>query len=413
MRLKHYDFSLYNGAVTGPHRNPGLSIQRCFMSRPDGLQSPLCAASKAQESPRKLLRKGLLTFCVVLLWLVGPAAVLQAQGPPTVKPGETITFSQTDAIGGGFDEGKGCVCFPLRCDLNTAASCSADAEGTPDQPFDTAKPLSAFVTATGRGRRAVSEIGQFNDFEVDPGKRLDALLPAQVSGSVDVNGFLALVGVGQVKAVVKLEVRDVTDDPQGEGELLKTHTISTNSLLGSFSPSAGAGLKIDGGAPHGASIGIVGPSLNFGIKAQKQFVRDGGRFLFDVLLRRGRRYRLMLKARNSVQLGAGLKHGLAIASFYSPDDPLLCLTAPLAPSCGPGVPNLVDRQNWLAQLGHLAEFDLPDIDLPFLESLPFTKTGRGLRLFEDPGSQPLMKALELASELNIPTSFNGLTGVCT
>ncbi len=27
MRLKHYDFSLYNGAVTGPHRNPGLSIQ--------------------------------------------------------------------------------------------------------------------------------------------------------------------------------------------------------------------------------------------------------------------------------------------------------------------------------------------------------------------------------------------------
>ena len=186
MRLKHHGFSLYNGAVPGPHRNPGLSIQRCFMSRPDGLQSPLFAASKAQESPRKLLRKGLLTFCVVLLWLVGPAAVLQAQGPPTVKPGEIITFSQTDGIGGGFDD-EACACFPLTCDLNIAASCSADTEGTPNEPFDTAKPLSAFVTATGRARRAVSEIGQFNDFEVDPGKRPDALLPAQVSGSVDVN----------------------------------------------------------------------------------------------------------------------------------------------------------------------------------------------------------------------------------
>ena len=284
------------------------------------------------KSPKMGLRGPMLRltaapFLIALVFLLDLPCV--AQAVPTLRPGETHLFTDPDGVDGDCTESEVLL-------LAYGAAC-----GVASPP---STPLSGFVEASRRFRRASYEVFQYNEFTVDATSRPGSLLLAQVSGKAFVRGFLAIVGVGQTSSDVVLKLLDVTNDPDN-GEVVKAHTISRSELEGSFDPGLGLDLKVEGGAPY---IGVGGGNkIDFKIKASKKLVRANVDFGFDTLLRRGHTYRLQLESKGFAKMGA--MPGLAVASFGSLLDT---------------IPNVIDRTWWLDALGPVELPRIPIIHLP-------------------------------------------------
>ncbi len=159
-------------------------------------------------------------------------------------------------------------------------------------------------------------------------------LRAQVSGQFDLRGYLALLGVGQIKAVVSLSVEDLGhidgDDPHSldPGEPVAGKRLFERELTASFDPSLGMSFGLQGGSDfEGMSTGV---DSTFGVNMQKLNILETNLdFGLDVLLRRGHRYRFVLALDASAGMhaaGLGLGdeqngstdaavQGKAIASF--------------------------------------------------------------------------------------------------
>lgn len=245
-------------------------------------------------------------FCSPLL--VGPAWG-QKPGPPTlvpplVVPGQTYVFGPRDSLEGTCDTSL--APFQSNCVIDTAAP-----PGT---------PLSSFVVARNRLSRATAEIRQTHDFVLEAGWGAGRQLDARVTGTVDVRGFLLMIGIGHANVEVVVELLDVTDPltPLVVG----CTTIASHELVSQFSPGVGFGLDIEGGAPYiggGASICASVP-LYF----QIQPVRDSVDFVLDATLRRGNAYQLVVRAGSEAEVAAtglgvgGPFGGRAVASFFDP-----------------------------------------------------------------------------------------------
>jgi hypothetical protein len=276
-------------------------------------------------NPQLLFRLFLFAMAGLLLSGIPDSA----QSMTTLFPGDTFLFTAPDKVDGGCIESNTII-------GSIGANC-----GTSSPPTI---PLSGFVDASLRFRRASYNLFQYNDFVIDGELRPDSLLPVQISGSANVRGFLAIVGVGQASANVVLKLLDITDGPEA-AIAVKTYKISSFNLEGTINPSYGLQIKIEGGAPY---IGVGGGNaIAFSLKAGKKIVRDRVDFGFDALLRRGRTYRLQLESTGFVKLGA--LPGLALASFGS-----LFET----------IPNVIDRNFWLNALGSVELPDIPVINLP-------------------------------------------------
>lgn len=296
---------------------------------PSASSSMLGWSTSATHSPgRHGCRAGARAVAILMTFvLFALGAPVEAQETDLVKPGETLEIVVAPEIGGGCKDDPflvGSICLPLSIN-----------------PQD---PLRGSVTAILPFRRAEGVFLQFNDFEVDGGRRPETLLAAHFSGAVDIKGFLALVGAGEVTAQVVAKVLDITEDPEN-GAVIKTHAVAKYELRGRLSPNLSVGLKAQGGAPF---IGVSGgPNVGMGTNAVKRLVRDEVVFDFDAPIRRGHLYRLQLELQVAARCFAVC--GLAVAKFFA-------LVDAVTP------PNLLDPEQWSTQLG-LDAVALPSLRL--------------------------------------------------
>ena len=317
------------------------------------------------------------TFALVAIGILAWRAPALASHMDTVEPGDTIVL-ENPHVGGG--------CKQVAIDF--LALCAPGTIGD----IDPARPLRSRVAVTPPAssfRRAAAVFYQYNDIEVDAGNRPETLLTAQVSGAVDIRGFLVLIGLGQVEAKVVAKVIDVTDDPDN-GVVVKTHTIAKYEEQASFQALSGANIGIEGGAPY---LGVdTGGLFNFSLEMKKQVVRDSFGFGFDVLVRRGHIYRVQLELESSAKCGSVC--AMAAARFFSIGEEVL-------------PPRLVDPELWSAAIG------LDAIPLP-----NFTIGSGGFKIFQnaverncsDTNGDDSCSALELLGTFGFPTSVGGVVG---
>jgi len=221
-------------------------------------------------------------------------------------------------------------------------------------------PLSSFLMTSSPIGRANTSIFQYNTVVVDSGDGTETVLTGQISGTVNIKGFMFLSGWGLAESQVAFEVIDVTPGLSDTEHVIARHTLSTYKLQPSYSISAGASLGAKVGS---ATAGVAGGDLSLGIDipVSKLVIRDEVPFGFTVLLRRGHTYRLQLVCENKVKIGRSA--GRAIISMYNPiagippiltDDALLTIP-----------PSLLDPQEWSMGLNiGLLDKSLPSWSFP-------------------------------------------------
>lgn len=285
-----------------------------------------------------------------------PGVALGAAGERAlvVSPGETIAFGLPDAIEG--DCGR-----PSPAGLS---SCLVDTVSPPGSA------LSSFVVARERLSSAKAEVRQTHDFEVDGGWGTGALLDATLSGTIDVRGFLLLIGAGHARIEVVVELLDVT--VPAAPTVVACRSVAAHELAGEFSPGVGFGLDVEGGAPYiggGASI-----CASIGLTFLLEPVEESVDFVLPATLRRGNAYRLVVRSSSEAELSAvglgvgGPLRGRAVAGFYDP----AALADPDAL-----VPNLL--ADFLARLDGLVHQRL---------SLPTEGSFKNVRGFEENSGVP-------------------------
>jgi hypothetical protein len=227
----------------------------------------------------------------------------------TLNVGAVHNFDSAQGVESSFDVSLGPFSGPATAILGT------------DLPLDT--PLSSFVCARQRLSRARGEIMRFNDFSLDSSWDSETVIPGRVTGSIDVRGFLLLLGVGQAKVEVVAELLDITDPERTI--VVNCKEIAKHRVNSAMKPSVDVSLKVEGGAPYiGGGLGIGTGNL---IHYELLKVRDSVDFGFDVMLRRGHSYRLVVKCKSEsmltaagLGLGAAPLGGKSIACFFSPED---------------------------------------------------------------------------------------------
>ncbi len=256
-------------------------------------------------------------------------ALAVAVEPPEVLPGGSLSFPLPDSPPA------------VTSTVKNGAICQS---GTVN-----GKLGSLLVMTTSKGE-ATCEVARHNDFSIE-GIHFDSLLRVRISGTVDVAGFQQLVGLGQVRTKVTADVIDLGDDLESDADdrVIDSETLATYELVEGFEPSVGAGVAIDVGSATAAQAGVdigFGMNLPLGLRV----IRDRGNFGFEVLLRRGRTYRLRVASNSRAKLSVGA--GLATAGFLSPDGVL-----------GAADPNtLFDPQFWLDTTGlPIKDLTIPDV----------------------------------------------------
>ena len=205
--------------------------------------------------------------------------------------------------------------------------------------------LQSSVNANGSAmKRASAEIIAHHAFTLDPGNGFDTLLFAQVGGSVNMKGFLYIVGIGQTDAEVALQVRDITDS--ADGPVVKRYAITKHELEGEFAPSAKAGIGIEGGEPY------AGAKINLGVDTELSIdwdvVDETKDFGFDAWLQRGHTYDLELVIESGAKLGGVA--GVADATFFS--------------SGSSSTPDVASPDVWLGPTTEFTSSDLPNFPIP-------------------------------------------------
>lgn len=319
---------------------------------------------------RSLIRFSLI-FATVL---ISCAAIAQVP----VLPGETIDFRDplADRV------------LPDVIDGETEFLLANAAIGT----IPPVLPLSTFVRAAGPIGRANATIFQYNQIMLDPGDGTETVVTAQISGTVNIRGFLMLAGWGNVESGVTFEVIDVTFGEFDPPHVIASHTIAEYELM----PDMGVGIEVGLGAKVGsATAAVAGGDLGLALEIplSMRVVRDEIPFGFTALLQRGHTYRLQLNSSSSVKLGRGA--GLATASFYNP-------AAVIPPFVtGPGVlitpPTLFDPDTWVASL------QMPMLDKT-LPSWSFPDRG----IFAWDWFEDLNDTNDVLMSFGIPTTPRGL-----
>jgi hypothetical protein len=341
------------------------------------------------------MRKLRLATALALLAAAGVAGA-----EPVVEPGQTLELGDFESSGGSCDT------------FTPSAFCQYGVED--GRLIGVGDVANAFARA---------ELHSFHghEFEISasPGTA-ETVLATQISGAVNVRGFLAMFGLGHSRAEVLLRVIDITGvtpadegeplDPE-EGVVVSTQTLSANEIVGSFQPSIGAEASGDVGAPHGGSVGL-GISAELGLTAQVEPIRESVDFGFDVLLRRGHRYRLLLELQSSNKIG-GLS-ALSIASFYPLLDPPNLLhpdfwTGALATLNSPGVSDLAaDR------IESSGGFDFPEIETSIGDfGGGFAGIGLAPTIFQPPSLFPLALAKGVPLSATSIIDFLQLDGAFT
>jgi hypothetical protein len=241
----------------------------------------------------------------------------------------------------------------------------------------TIPPLQGFVVATGTPSRRTAEVFVFHSFQIDdtwdtatdwdrnngmitPATR--TVLEGQITGTVDVRGFLHLAGIGQAMAEVLVEVIDRTDPAQDL--VVSSKTLSKHELISALRSSVAYDLSVEGGGNYlggGFDIGAGGE-----VRFELEKITDMVNFSLDVSLRRGHRYEVRIRNRIESRVtaagsGLGWVGGRAAAVFF-----------PMGTNTS--VPNLVANQAAaLAQLNNPFATAYPPI-APVTASLVRTGT---------------------------------------
>jgi hypothetical protein len=294
-------------------------------------------------------------------------------GQTTIAPGERASFPTADIKNRGVPFPAGAFATGL-CYTDPIAEVPGGSQG------DMALTLSGVNSLVG----ARCSVFQQNDFTVEGD---EGVVLAQISGTLQVGGVLAMVGAGRTKAAYAVNVLDITD---GTPRVVSSTVLGVDELVGQIlTPQFGTKIGIEGGGPY---IGAEA-SLSIAIQLPITIKRVDNTFNFDLkaLLRRGRVYRVMVTTAGALDVEAGV--GLGFVLF-----PNLDISAPLRQ-----IPNLLNPDNWmdLLPLRSLAgqnvcglqfpdfdigsvisdipslDFTIPELDfrIPKLDAGPFTLFG--------------------------------------
>lgn len=325
-------------------------------------------------------------YGIILVLLSLFASIAQAATP--VQPGTTVVL-RSDMLNNPADgTDASCGTFPIILPAVTT-TCGTDQMG---QQFG----VRAFASQSfNRGQGTAS---QFYEIEVDPGDGSETPLLAQISGKTNLNGFLALVGGGQVKGSLTFKVIDLGPSDNIDytgGKVVHRETLSSHQLQGAAITGLNFGISVEGGAPY---IGMgAQPEFKVNITLQKELVRDTIDFGVHVLLLRGHTYRLQFDT--SVLAKKEAVPGLSIAQFKLGDD---------------RAPNMLDPENWLDGIDGIIDTRLPAIkaqpveirrERPALDNV-FETFKRQRRLLGAPGFANSLDFLnKRAAAAGLPTSL--------
>lgn len=317
---------------------------------------------------------------------------IDANAAKLLEPGNTLILQSESMPVSADGTDASCNVFPDPSPIGqpTYRTCGTEQAG---------QQFGARATAQGSFAKGQGTALQFYDFEVKEGDGSETPLLSQISGKANFNGFLALVGGGQVKGSLKLKLIDLgrtgTLYPDG-GKVVHQETLASHQLSGLAITGVGFGIGGIGGAPVIAAS--AGAQLKFNIALKKELVRDKINFGMHALLLRGHTYRLQFEA--SVLAKKDVVPGLSIAQFKLGDD---------------RAPDLLDPEMWLDGINDLIDTDLPALK-PQLFSVKEKRTVLGvfgLFSFSKPrflanspdftDSKDLL--IKIAEEAGIPTTF--------
>ena len=294
---------------------------------------------------------------------------------PMLKPGATLTITEANfpapADGSGDD-----------CEFILLGTCQIGSGG---QLFGV-RTTSMKSFSRGQGLAF-----QYYDIDVDSGDGSETALLSQISGKAIFNGFIALVGGGQVSGSLKLKVIDLglteAKDPDG-GKVVHEELLASHQLKGQAVAGPTLSVTVEGGAPY---IGVGGsPGFTFNAAFQKELVRDNIDFGIHVLLIRGHSYRLQFETNTLAK--KGVVQGLSIAQFMLGDD---------------RAPDILDPQHWIDGVNDLLDTSIPAIG----SKLSDIKEGNDgiFNLFEKErvlaGARGFSNANQILAQSGLPTSF--------
>ncbi|WP_417445625.1 hypothetical protein [Kangiella sp.] len=318
-----------------------------------------------------------LLLIISLSFLLFPnhlfAEVLDSGGVYVLKSNAvSLSVDGTDA---------GCTTFrPIH------STCNYDKDGA---------EFGARTVALGNFARSNGQAMQFYLIELSEGSGEATPLLTQISGKANFNGFMGLVGGGQTKATLDLNIIDLGPKanlyPDG-GKLIYSQSLASHELMGSSATGPGLSIGLEGGAPYvGASID---PSVKFTVDLKKKVVRDSIDFGLQVLLIRGHQYKLQFEVKTLAKKSA--VPGLAVSQFMFNSDNV--------------PPNLLKLENWFDGVKSLINTNLPNV----LDSSPMDiaeDKGGIWGLLDTPQRlNPINNrpGVSLLSRLGLPTSFTQL-----
>lgn len=316
-------------------------------------------------------------FCVLFYILLYSNHLLAE----ILNPGELYLLKSTNQTLSVDGSNAGCKTFrPIY------SFCNTDQDGA---------EFGSRTTALGNFARSSGQSMQFYIIEISGSSGEATPLLAQISGKANFNGFMGLVGGGQTKATLDLNIFDMgpAENLYADGEkLVHSQSLASHELTGSSATGPGLSIGLEGGAPYvGASID---PSIKFTVDLKKKVVRDSIDFGFQVLLVRGHQYQLRFEVKSLAKKSA--VPGLAVSQFMFDTDNV--------------PPNLLKLENWFDGVKSLINTNLPNV----LDSSPMDiaeDKGGIWGLLETPQRlNPINNrpGVSLLARLGLPTSFTQL-----
>jgi hypothetical protein len=236
------------------------------------------------------------------------AAALPAEnssGLPGLEPGGDITFA---GAGSQLAQAGGITPVVGVGPENTGVGCRTDIAG--DRIGARARSLLA-------GQKHECRVFQYWDFDVAArtnarAQRINpaAVLQSQISGTINLRGFLFVMGYGRASVAVDVTLFDLVDPANPKP--IYSQNIVSYQLDPTIGLQGGLELGAEGGAPY---IGISGGfQVSFLMPIEVKPVREEITFGFQSLLRRGSTYRVQVDLRTVAR--QSLVVGLPALSFF-------------------------------------------------------------------------------------------------
>ena len=327
--------------------------------------------------------------------------------PPALAPGRRLEFVTPSRIV-GREEGDGSSISGIVIPVIQQVQVKASQTGTVSQR------KQSTITASNDFSIPKARRFQSADFPtpVDLEGRFDPETPirSQVSGELDLRGFLAVLGVGQAHVEVRVAVDDLGTDliDDADDQVVTCRVVTRHDLVTSLDPSLGWDLSVQGGAAFAGAGVSVGARL--GTSLQKEVVREEVEFGFEAMLQRGHTYRVSVVldvaadiAQTGLGLGAGVTDARAIASFSDAGDDVPILFNEFfsafqsAEDGGFAVPNMT--------LGDL-EFTLPEFETS-IDTFGGVMVPVQMAFLQ----QPFVDANQVLEAFGFDTGMNGMSDI--